>query len=78
MTIHVLIVEDEPFVRADLRDLLSDHEDVVVAGEAGTLQDCEQALSKGDFDLVFLDVQLRGCTGFDLVPLLGGRRRSCS
>jgi len=70
MTIHVLIVDDEPFVRADLRELLGEHDDVVVEAEAATLAACEVALTEKSFDLVFLDVQLRDCTGFDVIPLL--------
>jgi two-component system LytT family response regulator len=40
------------------------------AGEADTLGEAARRLAGGGYDLVFLDVQLRGGTGFDLVPLV--------
>ena len=70
MAIRALIVDDEPLVRADFRQLLAAHPDVVIEAEAGTLDECEAALARGPFDVVFLDVQLRGCDGFDVVPLI--------
>lgn len=70
MTVHALIVDDEPFVRADLRQLLAAHADVTVVGEAGTIDECERLLAHTAADVVFLDIQLRGGSGFDVVPLV--------
>jgi two-component system LytT family response regulator len=39
-------------------------------GEAGLLSEARTQLARDDYTLVFLDVQLRGGTGFDLVPLV--------
>lgn len=65
-----VIIDDEPLVRADLRYLLLGHPDIEVIGEAGTVPQAEKLLSKVQPDVVFLDVQLIGGTGFDLVPAI--------
>jgi two-component system LytT family response regulator len=67
--LRALLIDDEPDARADLRQLLSAHAtDLAIIGEAETMDDAEAALARPDYDLVFLDVQLRGGTAFDLVP----------
>lgn len=65
-----LIIDDEIPARAALRGLLRDHADIALAGEADTIEAGAKRLGGGDYDLVFLDVQLRGGTGFDLVPFV--------
>lgn len=63
-----LIIDDEPPACDILRALLAEHPSVTVVGEAGTVTAARARLAQHDYDLVFLDVQLRGGTGFDLVP----------
>ncbi len=70
MTLKTLIVDDEPFVRDDLRHMLGVHETLEVVGEAGTVSGAKKQLLEKDLDVVFLDIQLRGGTGFDLVPFV--------
>lgn len=65
-----LIVDDEAPARAALRGLLRDHPEITLAGEADTIAEAATRLVGGDYDLVFLDVQLRGGTGFDLLPFV--------
>lgn len=65
---RALIIEDEAPARAALRGLLRDHPHITLAGEADTLEFARRRLGVGDYELVFLDVQLRGGTGFDLLP----------
>ncbi len=64
---RAILIDDEPPARDILRALLAAHPDVVVTAEAGTLASAREALGRNDYDLVFLDIQLRGGTGFDLV-----------
>ena len=65
-----LIVDDEAPARAALRGLLRNHPEIVVAGKADTMEEARKRLGGGDYDIVFLDVQLRGGTGFDLLPFV--------
>lgn len=67
--LKALLIEDESGARADLRLALADHAaGLMIVGEAETLDEAEALLAQADYNLVFLDVQLRGGTGFGLVP----------
>ena len=63
--LRAVLIDDEPLARLELRRLLAAHPYVVVTGEAATLIEARTLLARGGYDLVFLDVQLRGGTGFD-------------
>ncbi|MBC7367524.1 MAG: response regulator transcription factor [Undibacterium sp.] len=65
---RALLIDDEPSAREDLRGMLAAHRAVTVIGEAGLIPAARTLLARDDYDLVFLDVQLRGGSGFDLVP----------
>lgn len=65
---RVLLIDDEAAARAELRWLLSPYASHVVVGEAATFARARTRLEDPDYDLVFLDVQLVGGNGFDLVP----------
>ena len=70
--LRVVIVEDEAPARERLTALLAVHADVTVVGEAGDVDTAVDLCLRVNPDLVFLDVQLRGETGFDLLPRLSG------
>ena len=65
-----LIVDDERLARAELRRLLSAHSDIVVVGEARDVEEAEARLAATPVDLLFLDVQMPGPTGFELLERL--------
>lgn len=67
---RALIIDDEFPARAALRGLLRAHPEIVVVGEASTTVEAQARLADGGYDLVFLDIQLRGGTGFDLLPFV--------
>ena len=63
-----VIIDDEVAARKDLRALLAAHPDVTIIGEAASIDQARALLRAGGYDLVFLDVQVLGGSGFDLVP----------
>jgi two-component system, LytTR family, response regulator len=65
---RVIIIDDERTARADLRARLEAHPEVTIVGEAALLDEATALLRRGGYDLVFLDIQLLGGNGFDLVP----------
>lgn len=67
---RLLLIDDEPNARDALRTLLAPYRDIEIVGEAGTLIDARLQLARSGYDLVLLDIQLRGGSGFDLVPLV--------
>jgi two-component system LytT family response regulator len=65
---RALIIDDEVIACDVLRVLLEAHAEIAVVGTAGTLRQARLLLARDDYDVVFLDIQLRGGSGFDLVP----------
>jgi two-component system LytT family response regulator len=70
---HAIIVDDERLARRELRTLLEEAhaEHVHVVGEASSVVAAARLMHATDADVVFLDIQLAGETGMDLLPLLG-------
>ncbi len=66
--IRTLIIDDEKTARADLRTQLAAHPIIEVVGEAATVKAARALLAEASYSLVFLDIQLLGGSGFDLVP----------
>jgi len=71
--LSVLVVDDEPLARRRLRRLL-EREAVAIAGECGNGREAVDALQKGGVDAVFLDVQMPGLDGFDVLEAVGAAR----
>ena len=71
----VLVVDDERRARERLIRILKAIPDVDVAGEASNGVSALEAISKVGPDSVFLDVQMPGLTGFDVVSELPDRNR---
>ncbi|MCS7042946.1 MAG: LytTR family DNA-binding domain-containing protein [Arcobacter sp.] len=72
--IRVLIVDDEPWIRAGLRAELEAMDGIEVAGECGGVEEAVGALLSRACDLVLLDVQMPDGTGFDVIGRIGPRR----
>lgn len=66
----VLVVEDEPSTRRELVEMLASREGVRVLGRAGDVESAVDLLRSHEPDVVFLDVRLRGRSGFQLLPHL--------
>ncbi len=71
MKIKALIADDEPLARERLRFLLSGHEEVEVAGECRNGKEAIAALKKSRFDVLFLDIQMPGRDGFEVMEQIG-------
>jgi len=65
-----LIIDDERLARKELTNLLKDHHEVEIIGEAVNVDDAYQKIITLDPDLLFLDIQMPGKTGFDLLEML--------
>ena len=69
--LQVLVVEDEPIARRNLIVLLRRDPDIGAVAECGSGPEAIQAMQTSQYDLVFLDVQMPECDGFDVLELLG-------
>jgi len=64
---NAIIVDDERPARKELILLLENHSNCKVVGEAANIDDAIELIGEKKPDLVFLDIQLSGETGFDLL-----------
>ncbi len=72
MSLRTLIVDDERLARARLVRLLRRREDVEIAGVACDGDEAVQMIAELRPDLVFLDVQMPGLSGFDVLDAVDG------
>ena len=70
--IRVLIVDDEPLAREGIRLLLESESDIEVIGEAADGMEALKAIESLRPALVFLDVQMPGMSGVDVLEKLDG------
>lgn len=64
--LSALIVDDERLARQELRTLLALHPEVEVRGEAASVDEAARQLAREQPDVIFLDIQMPGESGFDL------------
>ena len=72
--IRTLIVDDEPLARERLAALLQPLEDIEVVGECRDGEEAVLAIHDLAPDLVFLDIQMPGMSGFDVIDAIGTDR----
>ena len=73
MKVTVLVVDDEPIARAGLRAVLSGFDWIEVVGEAADGRSAVQAIETLKPELVFLDVQMPGLLGTDVLRHIAHR-----
>jgi DNA-binding NarL/FixJ family response regulator len=64
---RILIVDDHPFMRAGLAQLIDRQPDIRVGGEAGNPAEAQQRLAAGGVDLVLTDMTMPGRSGLDFI-----------
>ena len=71
MKLRALIVDDEPLARDVIRFFLAEEPDVEVIGESQNGREAVRTIRNSKPDLVFLDVQMPGWSGFDVLAEIG-------
>ena len=69
--IRTLIVDDEPLARSNLAVLLRVDPEIEIVGECSSGQEALATIRSAKPDLLFLDVQMPECDGFDVLEMLG-------
>ena len=72
--IVILIADDHAIVLEGLKQIIADMPDLVVTGEAENGQEVLALVSKGDFDVILLDLAMPGRGGLDTLKQLKGER----
>jgi len=65
-----LIIDDERLARQELRRLLANHPGMEILGEASNAREARSAIAQQQPDVIFLDVEMPGQTGFELIESL--------
>lgn len=75
MKIRTLIVDDEPLARDRLRGFLQVEPAIELIGECGSGPEAVALITAAAPDLVFLDMQMPGCDGLQVVARLPAEKR---
>lgn len=65
-----LIIDDERLARKELQSLLSEYSEIEVVGECANADEALEAIENIQPDLIFLDIQMPGQNGFELLESL--------
>jgi two-component system LytT family response regulator len=65
-----LIIDDERLARGELRRLLAQHPEIEIVGEAANADEAEARIAELKPELLFLDIQMPGRNGFELLASL--------
>jgi two-component system LytT family response regulator len=77
MSIRVLVVDDEPLARVGIITRLSAYADLVVVGECSTGEEARAKISQVSPDLIFVDIEMPGISGIDLLRDLPRQQARC-
>lgn len=66
----IIIVDDESAGRKLIKEYLSDYPNLILVGEANNGVDAIKTINEFKPDLIFLDIQMPGMTGFEVLPHL--------
>ena len=69
--IRTVVVDDEPLARSSLRVLLGRDPEIELVSECGSGKEALREIRARKPELVFLDVQMPECDGFDVLEQLG-------
>ena len=77
MNIRVLVVDDEPLARVGITTRLGTYSDMLVVGECSTGEEARAKITEVSPDLIFVDVEMPGISGLDLLRELPRERARC-
>jgi two-component system LytT family response regulator len=77
MNIRVLVVDDEPLARVGITTRLSAYSDMLVVGECSTGEEARAKIPQVSPDLIFVDVEMPGISGLDLLRELPREQARC-
>lgn len=70
MKINAIVIDDERLARKELKSVLSAHKNISIIDEAANADEAIEKIEKLKPQLIFLDIQMPGKSGFDLLEEL--------
>jgi two-component system LytT family response regulator len=77
MNIRVLVVDDEPLARLGITTRLNAYSDMSVVAECSTGEEAREMIQQVSPDLIFVDVEMPGISGLDLLRELPREQARC-
>lgn len=77
MNIRVMVVDDEPLARVGIITRLSAYSDMLLVGECSTGEEAHAKIPQVSPDLIFVDVEMPGISGLDLMRKLPREQARC-
>jgi two-component system LytT family response regulator len=77
MNVRVLVVDDEPLARAGITARLAEYSDILVVAECSTGEEALISIPRVSPDLIFIDVEMPGISGLDLLRRLPKEQARC-
>src|ERR1700722_9012902 len=77
MSIRVLVVDDEPLARVGILARINAYADMLVVGECSTGEEARERIPQVSPDLIFVDVEMPGISGLDLLRALPREQARC-
>ena len=74
----ILIADDHKILRDGLKRILSDTDDFVVAGEAGSSREVLKKVRKESYDVLLLDISMPGISGMDIIKDVKSESPGCA
>ena len=74
----ILIADDHKILRDGLKRILSDTDDFVVAGEAGSSREVLKKVRKERYDVLLLDISMPGISGIDIIKDVKSESPGCA
>lgn len=65
--IRIVIADDHEIVRAGLKQIIADEDDMEVAGESNSGEKLIELIKKNDYDVVLLDLKMSGMNGIEVM-----------
>ncbi|MFC7063504.1 LytR/AlgR family response regulator transcription factor [Halobacillus seohaensis] len=75
MELRTIIIDDEPFSREELLYLLKNHKEITIVGEASSAEKGLEVILREEPNVVFLDIEMTGMNGVELVETLQKLKR---
>jgi DNA-binding NarL/FixJ family response regulator len=72
--LRILIADDHAIVRQGLKQIVTETQDMMVAGEASNGQELLNKIKEGEYDVVVLDITMPGRNGMDVLRQLRSER----
>jgi two-component system LytT family response regulator len=73
--LRVILVDDDPLARRNLRRMLADQADVAIVGEFANTPQAAEGVERLEPDAILLDIEMPGQSGFDLARAIPAKTR---